>query len=66
MIRRLLGVLQLIALLIPAGVFLVYIVAAEGDQWTAEHFLATGLSAIPLAIVAATRYVLLGHPTDRA
>lgn len=66
MIRRLLGVFQLIAMLIPVVVFLIYIIAAEGDQWTAEHFLATGLSAIPLAIVVATRYVLVGHPIERA
>lgn len=60
MIQRLLWILQLIALLIPVGVFLTYVVAAEGDEWTAEHFMATGLSSIPLAIVIAAIYVVLG------
>ena len=32
-------------------IFIGYIVMAEGDQFTSEHYMVTGLSAIPFVIV---------------
>ena len=60
MLRRLFLVMQSLALLLPAGVFLTYIIAAEGDQWTSEHFLATGLSSIPLIVILLLKFIVYG------
>jgi hypothetical protein len=49
--KKLFVYLQIVALIIPIGIFIFYIVAAEGDEFTAEHYLITGLSAIPFVIV---------------
>lgn len=60
MFRRFLFVLLILALLLPVAVFITYIVVAEGDQWTSEHFLATGIFAIPFFIVLLLNYIVYG------
>ncbi len=51
MIKRLFWLLQITAFIIPVIIFLAYIIMDDGDQFTAEHYLITGLSAIPFVIV---------------
>ena len=60
MFKRLLFVLQGLTLLIPVIIFITYIVAAEGDQWTSEHYLMTGFSAIPFIFVLLIKYIVYG------
>jgi hypothetical protein len=60
MLRRFFAVLQFLTLLLPIVVFFTYIIAAEGDQWTSEHFLATVIFAIPLIVVLVVKWVVFG------
>lgn len=61
MIRRFFVVLQFLSLILPVVIFLTYIIAAEGDQWTSEHFLATAIFSIPLIIVLITKWIVFGN-----
>ena len=58
MLRRLFNVLQGLTLSLPLVIFFTYIIADEGDQWTAEHFLATGIFSVPFIIVLLIKYVI--------
>ena len=60
MIKRLFFILQLLATLLPIVVFVTYIVAAEGDQWSEIHFLATALFSIPLVVLILLKYIIFG------
>ncbi len=60
MLKRLLILLQTIAIIIPVGIFFTYIIANEGDQFTFEHYLTTGMALIPLLIVLMIKYVVYG------
>ncbi|PKF60235.1 hypothetical protein CW745_16080 [Psychromonas sp. psych-6C06] len=60
MLNRLLLVLVSLGTLLPVGVFFTYIVMAEGDQWTFEHFLATAIFSIPLILVLLIKFILVG------
>ena len=39
-------------------IFIGYIVMAEGDQFTSEHYMVTGLSAIPFVIVQMLKFLM--------
>tara|TARA_Y100000294_G_C8331560_1_gene246944 strand:+ start:215 stop:475 length:261 start_codon:yes stop_codon:yes gene_type:complete len=64
MLKRLFLVLQILTLLLPLIIFLTYIIKADGDQWTSEHFIATGLSLIPFIIVMILKFIIYGQNKD--
>ena len=49
--KRLFTYLQIITIIFPIIIFSVYIIMDEGDQFTDEHYLITGLSTVPFFIV---------------
>lgn len=58
MIKRLFWLLQMLAIAFPIMIFIGYIVMAEGDQFTSEHYMVTGLSAIPLVFVQLLKFLM--------
>jgi hypothetical protein len=60
MLKRLFHVMQILTLPLPVIMFLIYIIQADGDQWTGEHYFVTGASFIPYIIVMAIKYIVFG------
>lgn len=60
MIKNLFWLLQILAIIFPILIFIAYIVMDEGDQFTSEHYLVTGLSAIPFFIVQMVKFLMSG------
>lgn len=58
MIKRLFLLIQILSIIFPIMIFIGYIVMAEGDQFTAEHYMVTGLSAIPFVIVQMLKFLM--------
>ncbi len=58
MIKRLFWLLQILSIIFPIMIFIGYIVMAEGDQFTSEHYMVTGLSAIPFVIVQMLKFLM--------
>ena len=49
--KRLFWLLQFLSIIFPIMIFIGYIVIADGDQFTTEHYMITGLSTIPFVFV---------------
>lgn len=49
--KRLFWLLQFLSIIFPIMIFIGYIVMADGDQFTSEHYMITGLSTIPFIFV---------------
>ncbi len=49
--KRLFWLLQFLSIIFPIMIFIGYIVMADGDQFTTEHYMITGLSTIPFVFV---------------
>lgn len=58
MIKRLFWLLQILSIIFPIMIFIGYIIMAEGDQFTSEHYMVTGLSAIPFVIVQMLKFLM--------
>lgn len=58
MIKRLFWLLQILSIIFPIMIFVGYIIMAEGDQFTSEHYMVTGLSAIPFVIVQMLKFLM--------
>lgn len=58
MIKRLFWLIQILSIIFPIMIFVGYIVMAEGDQFTSEHYMVTGLSAIPFVIVQMLKFLM--------
>ncbi len=50
--------IQTLALIAPVTVFFGYIFLYEGDQFTAEHYMITGLSALPFGIALLVKFLM--------
>ena len=50
--------IQILAILAPVTVFFGYILMDEGDQFTAEHYMITGLSALPFGIALLVKFLM--------
>jgi len=57
-IKRLFWLLQILSIIFPIMIFIGYIVMAEGDQFTSEHYMVTGLSAMPFVIVQMLKFLM--------
>ncbi len=60
MIKRLFWLLQILSIAFPILIFMVYIILDEGDQFTAAHYMATGLSAVPFVMVQLLKFLMAG------
>lgn len=60
MIKKLFLLLQILALIAPVGIFFMYIIMDEGDQFTYEHYWVTGMSFIPFLFVLLLKSLFLG------
>ena len=60
MIKNLFLLLQILALIAPIGIFFMYIIMDEGDQFTYEHYWVTGMSFIPFLFVQLVKFMFAG------
>ncbi|MCO6427931.1 MAG: hypothetical protein J5I83_07680 [Nitrosomonas communis] len=58
--KKLFLLLQMLALIAPVGIFFMYIIMDEGDQFTYEHYWVTGMSFIPFLFVLLLKNLFLG------
>ena len=58
--KKLFTYLKIITIVFPIIIFSMYIIMDEGDQFTEEHYLITGLSAIPFGIVFLVQFLMSG------
>ncbi len=58
--KKLFTYLQIITIIFPIIIFSAYIIMDEGDQFTDEHYLITGLSALPFGIVILLKFLMSG------
>ena len=58
--KRFFLLIQILAILAPVTVFFGYILMDEGDQFTAEHYMITGLSALPFVIAMLVKFLMAG------
>ena len=56
--KRFFLLIQILAILTPVTIFLGYIIMDEGDQFTAEHYMITGLSALPFCLAVLVKYLM--------
>lgn len=59
MIKKLFILLHFLAFIAPIGIFLMYIIMDEGDQFTAEHYWVTAMSFIPFTFVLLIKHTFL-------
>lgn len=64
MIKRLFLLIQVLALIAPVGIFFMYIIMDEGDQFTYEHYWVTGMSFIPFVFTQLIKYMFSGLKND--
>lgn len=58
--KRFFLLIQILAIIFPITIFFAYIIMDEGDQFTAEHYMVTGLSAIPFGIALLVKFLMSG------
>ncbi|HBZ29922.1 MAG TPA: hypothetical protein DEO56_04925 [Nitrosomonas nitrosa] len=58
--KKLFILLQILALIAPVGIFFMYIIMDEGDQFTYEHYWVTAMSFIPFLFVLLLKSLFLG------
>ncbi|PTN11325.1 hypothetical protein [Nitrosomonas aestuarii] len=56
--KRFFLLIQILAILTPVTVFFGYIIMDEGDQFTAEHYMITGLSTLPFCLALLVKYLM--------
>ncbi len=56
--KRFFLLIQVLALLTPITIFLGYIIIDDGDQFTAEHYMITGISALPFCIAMLVKFLM--------
>ena len=49
-----------LSVITPVSVFFGYIIMDEGDQFTAEHYMVTGLSTIPFVFALLVKFLMSG------
>ncbi|MCB1935791.1 MAG: hypothetical protein KDF59_07605 [Nitrosomonas sp.] len=56
--KRFFLLIQVLALLTPITIFIGYIIIDDGDQFTAEHYMITALSALPFGIAMLVKFLM--------
>ena len=49
-----------LSIIAPVTIFFGYIIMDEGDQFTAEHYMVTGLSTIPFVFALLIKFLMTG------
>ncbi len=49
-----------LSIITPVTIFFGYIIMDEGDQFTTEHYMVTGLSTIPLIFALLVKFLMSG------
>ncbi|MER2511451.1 MAG: hypothetical protein ABTQ25_03355 [Nitrosomonas ureae] len=49
-----------LSIIAPITIFFGYIIMDEGDQFTAEHYMVTGLSTIPFVFALLIKFLMTG------
>lgn len=49
-----------LSIITPVSVFFGYILMDEGDQFTTEHYMVTGLSTIPFVFALLVKFLMSG------
>lgn len=55
----------ILAIITPVTIFLGYIIMDDGDQFTAEHYMVTGLSMVPLIFALLVKFLMTGAETNK-
>lgn len=55
----------ILAIITPVTIFFGYIIMDEGDQFTAEHYMVTGLSMVPLIFALLVKFLMTGAETNK-
>ena len=63
--KGLFGLVITLSIITPVTIFFGYIIMDEGDQFTAEHYMVTGLSFIPLVFALLVRFLRTGAEQDK-
>ncbi len=58
--NRLFGLIITLSIITPVSIFLGYIIMDEGDQFTTEHYMVTGLSIVPLIFALLVKFLMTG------
>ena len=54
-----------LSIITPVTIFFGYIIMDEGDQFTAEHYMVTGLSTVPLFFALLVKFLMTGAEKDK-
>ncbi|OQW39368.1 MAG: hypothetical protein A4S08_07445 [Proteobacteria bacterium SG_bin4] len=54
-----------LAIITPVTIFFGYIIMDEGDQFTSEHYMVTGLSMVPLIFALLVKFLMTGAEKDK-
>ncbi len=63
--KGLFGLVITLSIITPVTIFFGYIIMDEGDQFTAEHYMVTGLSTIPLIFALLVKFLMTGAEKDK-
>ena len=63
--RRFINLCKVLSSIFIFIIFVTFIIADEGDQWSLYHLLATLIAAIPLLIVFMVEYVVYGFGRNK-
>ena len=58
--KGLFNLVMALSIIAPVSIFFGYIIMDEGDQFTAEHYMVTGLSAIPFVFALLIKFLMTG------
>ncbi len=63
--KNVLVLIQVLSIMFPIMIFFGYIIMDEGDQFTAEHYMVTGLSAIPFVFALLVKFLMSGADKEK-
>lgn len=63
--KRVLTLIQILALIFPVMIFFGYIIMDEGDQFTEEHYMITALSAVPFVFALLVKFLMSGTDQEK-
>jgi uncharacterized membrane protein len=63
--KKVLVLIQILALIFPVMIFFGYIIMDDGDQFTEEHYMITALSAIPFIFSLLVKFLMSGADQEK-
>lgn len=62
--KGLFNLVIVLSIITPITIFFGYIIMDEGDQFTAEHYMVTGLSTIPFIFALLVKFLMSGADSN--